>query len=37
MLLSFLTPYIFLGAVWAKILYAGVNEVTLVIPRQSKT
>ncbi|KAJ7929600.1 endoglucanase 1 [Mycena leptocephala] len=26
MLLSFLTPYIFLCAVWAKILYAGVNE-----------
>jgi endoglucanase len=26
MLLSFLTPYIFLAAAWAKILYAGVNE-----------
>ena len=27
MLLSFFTPYIFLAAAWAKILYAGVNEV----------
>ncbi|KAJ7763175.1 endoglucanase 1 [Mycena maculata] len=26
MLLSYLTPYIFLAAAWAKILYAGVNE-----------
>jgi endoglucanase len=37
MLLSFITPYIFLCAVWAKILYAGVNEVTLLPCRRTKT